>query len=123
MKIMWVDEETYDNMMLGTLIGTIIGLMLAAIIWIFRLAFGANRWFYNFLKDKGMNGWQSFLVCTGTTVCAFVFFCSPLILSGVNTYAHSKSNHSQLIKQEKPAGKNTGQKTLPSQKQRKGENK
>ena len=98
---MWVDEETYNGMVIGTLMGTIIGLMFGAVVWIFRLAFGANRWFYNFLKDKGLKGWQSFLICTGTTACAFVFFCSPIILSGVKTLAQSERQQFQSAKQEK----------------------
>ncbi len=111
------------SMMLGTLVGTIIGLMLATTIWIFRLTFGVNRWFCNFLKDRGMKSRQSFLVCDGATVCAFVFFCSPFVLSGVNTFAHSKSYQSRLINQEKPAGKNYRAKNITDSKQRKGENK
>ena len=99
---MWVDEETYNNMMLGTLAGMLIGLVFAAVFGIFRLTFGANRWFYNFLKDKGLKGWQSFLICAGVTAFGFVFFCSPIILSGIKTFAQSKpSQQIQSAKKEK----------------------
>lgn len=88
---MWVDEETYNNMMLGTLVGTIIGLMIAAFFGIFRLAFSVNRWFYYFLKNRGLKSWQSFIVCCGITAVGFIFICSPIMMSDIKTSAQLAS--------------------------------
>lgn len=113
---MWVDEETYNNMMLGSLVGTVIGLMFAAVIWTFRLAFGANRWFYNFLKDKGLKGWQSFLICAGITLGVFAVFCSPIILSSAKILTQPAFAKSERTKQEKQFVKNDTRATAPIQK-------
>ena len=96
---MWVDEETYNNMMLGTLLGTIIGLMIAAVFGIFRLAFGANRRFYYFLKNRGLKSWQSFAVCCGITAVGFIFICSPIMMSGIGTSAQLVSQPLQVAAQ------------------------